>query len=514
LDDSYINKEEINIRWSAAERWGIRSFQLWIDSQPISANMNKGEYSTTLSSGEHTIKVQTIDMAGNSDMEEITFNIDVEIPELTLLEPMEKVITDQYIEFKWKGEDDHGIDHYNITLDNRTSYDLVGITDKSFLVKEGRHSLVLKCFDLAGNMAEITKEFIVDLNPPDISFQNIPARSVKFFSGLISWNVTETVGLQSLHLFIDGLEYNLALDSTFFNLELDEGFHEVRISATDIGGFKDEDRFSFSIDKIEPDLLKESEPLVIRGTTAVIKWIIGEDTENLTWSLFLDDEEIMVQLQLSKEEFKFTELEPGDHTARLVVTDQAGNEKELTWEFNIKESGSGGSSNRSNAILVALILFVILLLTVGGAAAYIFSKGRNKEEVRKIEAPKKPQKLSLASGPVQPAVHHSHHHRTASHVIASHPIKSGEESHGYIRPEREKPMKRKKTIIDAPPSDVVKNKGKSSFSSRPVRQTKVYEKDLESVDEWSDVEEWDSEAAIEDWGGGDEIEEWDEMEEV
>jgi hypothetical protein len=511
-DGSYLNRTDLSLRWNAIDTFGLDSFKLFIDGLMKASGLKQGSFSIELETGMHLIKIQAFDLAGNMAEKEITVIIDMEAPYFELLTPQEEVITQPYFTFTWLGDDDHGIDHYNFTLDNKPVEELGGATSRQFAMTEGPHKITFRCMDLAGNVRSFTKYFTVDLTEPLVSFKNPPARHIKMFRGLIEWDIIETVGISSIDLVIDGVNYDVAQDSRYFTMDLSKGTHKVRVTVIDIGGFTGQDEFTFTIDPDPPAITKPVDPLAIDGSRAVIQWVLDEPSENLTWKLVMDGRELSGHFDLSMGEYLFTELEPGNHTVLLEVMDLAGNEISLTWDFVIEKEGGVGPDEGSGLGLVWILILILVVIAAGaGGWFFIFRKKPTKEESKPSISPsKKPEKLTFAPRPAasqtKTAVHqHSPSRPSTIAAPASHQtVHTGD--HGYIRPEAPKKVEKRKLIIDAPEPKVsvhTSQKGDKKHGKPPHGTGSTAGEKDPGIEEWGELEEWDSE---------DEIEEWSDME--
>jgi len=510
-DGAYLNRTEIGLRWNAIDTFGLDSFRLFVDSVLKASALKQGFYSIDLEPGEHNIKVQALDLAGNLAEKEITVTIDLEAPYFELLEPSGSVITEPYFTFEWAGEDDFGIDHYNFTLDDRPVEELGEATSRQFAMTEGPHRMIFRCRDLAGNVRSFTKHFTVDLTEPLVSFKDRPADHVKTFRGLIEWEIIEAVGISSIDLFIDGVNYDVAPDSRYFTMDLAKGPHRVSITVVDVGGFTGKDEFIFDIDPDPPAISKPDDHLLVEGSSAVIYWVLEEPGENLTCKLTMDGREVSVGFDLSRGEYLFTELERGNHSVIMDVTDLAGNQRSLNWDIVIEKEGGSGPDDGGGGGLVWFMIIAVLFITAAAGLWIFIYKKRSKEELPppKMSPSKKPEKLTFGPRhppvPAKPAHQHVHHMPgTIAAPSSRETVHKGE--HGYIRPEPPKKTEKKQMVIDGTGSGGTSPSphagGRFPVKAHDATNGSGREKEG-GVEEWGEVEEWDPH---------DEVEEWSDME--
>ncbi|MGA1792394.1 MAG: hypothetical protein ACMUHM_00425 [Thermoplasmatota archaeon] len=505
-DGAYLNHTNIDLQWNAIEKWGLDHYELYTDGILKAGGIKQGSYSLDLSPGKHVLKIKAFDQAGNVGEREISVTIDMSAPNLELIEPAGTVFTEPYVTFRWSGEDDHEIDHYNFTMDQKPVEELGLATSRQMQLSEGYHLFILRCSDLAGNTKTILKEFLVDLNDPEVSFKNPPGDFVKIFNGLIEWEITEANGVEEITLTIDGIDYEVSPTSRYFIFDMETGRHSVSIVVSDPSGRSASADFVFTIDPDPPLISKSETDIRVRGNRIEIFWTLGEGEENLTKALYLDGRQVNIDFGLSEGSFVFAELEIGNHSITLEVQDRAGNSKTLEWDFQVKRSDSSeaGSTSSIGVLIAVLLLFIVLAAL--GAFYFVYWRKRPKEEKRTLKAPGRPEKLTFAprphvpvSAPHQPRVqHHSRPGSTAG--------RSSHGQHGYIRPEPARITEVKRTIIDAPPVGTKETRERSMHTSPKTEKTSEG-----TAGKQDDVEDW---GEVEDWDHADEVEEWEDMEEL
>jgi hypothetical protein len=354
----------------------------------------------------------------------------------------------------------------------------------------------LNCIDIAGNIRTVVKEFMVDLNDPEVRITRPLSSNIRIFNGLIEWEVIESVGISMITLNIDGVDYHLSSSSRYFVFDLEKGSHSIVIIITDGSGREDEANIDFIIDPDPPDVRKGEIETSIDGSNAQIYWKLGEDKDNLTKMLTLDGEIVNIEFDLDEGSFLFGELESGNHSIILLLQDQAGNEKQLEWLIVIEEKGGGDPLSSSVSLGIKFLLIVLFLFITGGTlAGYLYIKKRPKVEKKKIEMPKKPNKIVIGPRPAHLVMKNTPTRHRVQHK--SHSIKSplstvkyeGQKvGHGYIRPDQSSDQV-KRMIIDSPTDSDKYVQPKDPSINHP-----------------------NTSEVIEEWDGGEEIEDWDNME--
>ena len=104
-------------------------------------------------------------------------------------------------------------------------------------LEEGLHEISIKATDEAGNVAELRREFIIDLRPPKIGAK--PAnKTVLVGSVNLSINVTDDYGVSYMIAYLDK---NVIYEGNYtenLSIELKDGIHEIIIIAFDFAGNK------------------------------------------------------------------------------------------------------------------------------------------------------------------------------------------------------------------------------------------------------------------------------------
>jgi parallel beta-helix repeat protein len=106
--------------------------------------------------GAYKINITCIDTAGNEVTKIINFTLDRTPPSLTILSPLDFVITSQTVTLSYIVKDNlASLEEITSNIKNGTSY-----------TKEGNYSINLKVWDRAGNLVERLIEFVIEKTPP------------------------------------------------------------------------------------------------------------------------------------------------------------------------------------------------------------------------------------------------------------------------------------------------------------------------------------------------------------
>jgi len=229
-------------------------------------NTNTATYTTTLTTeGKYIIKAVYSSLNYNKlgySEKTTTIYIDATPPNFTSWSPENSSYhntTD--ITVTWNAADNYGIDHYEVALDQTTTWTNKGTTTSHTFnnLTEGEHNIHIKAVDLAGNEEIITLKIIVDTTPPSITITD-PADGSYISSNTITvtWSYTEA-HLQEFEIYVDG-SYKDSTTSTSYTLTLSEGQHTVKVVAIDKAGNTGSDEITVYIDVTDPSASFDSYP--------------------------------------------------------------------------------------------------------------------------------------------------------------------------------------------------------------------------------------------------------------
>ncbi len=479
-----INTTKVTLQWGALEESGITGYDLFIDDVNVALGVKDTERTVTLQEGNHILQVLAHDIAGNIGEDQIELIIDITPPQLDLISPLDEVIIEPTITFEWEGNDVNGIVNYNYSLDGNGPFGLGLSTSRELQVLEGQHIFILRCMDNAGNARTIKKTFMVDLYPPEVTLTNIKDGYTNTWSGVLEWSITESMGIDTLILNIDGVDTPLSNETRHQMVDLDDGLHTISITVTDIGGWMTNESVHFVLDRVDPKITPGD--VEVKGNVVSIFWILDGGEGELKISVEMDGVEITGQHDRTTGISVFREVTPGKHSMNLTFTDLAGNFKVLTFDLEVKGNDKGKEDTGGVGPIIILVP-ILILLTVIGVILFIWARGRKKDDKKEengAKLPSKPERISIGPMPARRQQPLAPARVPSAPQVRSRTTSIGEQDDSYIRPERKKtppPKNRMQTVPD-----------------RPMRATDVSEND-DDIEDWSDMEE---------------LEEFDELEEI
>ncbi len=199
---------------------------------------------------------------------------------------------------------------------------------------------VLRVYDLAGNMAESTVEFVIDTYLPPLRIKN------DIFQGKASnqsWTpLLEDVGKHLTVLDVKLLRDQKEVPYRWGDEIQEEGTYQLHVIAADAAGNVTmlAEPFFFVIDKSAPwiylrnvDTMEEI-PFVYEGSSIHVTADTGMFHKDVITSLKINGEQ---QLQEDVVQYAMHIEDPGDYQIDIAAKDEAGNQSQKTYFFTIQK---------------------------------------------------------------------------------------------------------------------------------------------------------------------------------
>jgi len=201
----FFNQTNITINWNGNDNIsGVKYYKIQIDDGLWTDMGVSTNYTIkNLTDGFHRVKVYIIDNAGNENICSLLLTIDTVDPIVTIISPKYyNILNTDKVKINWTGNDDNsGIDHFEIRIDERTWIDVGNRTSYTFKdLTNSDHIVDVKVFDKAKNQDIDTVRFTIDIIPPvikDITY-NYPTTGDQF---LLKAEVSDNILVHSV--FVD-----------------------------------------------------------------------------------------------------------------------------------------------------------------------------------------------------------------------------------------------------------------------------------------------------------------------
>ena len=202
--------------------------------------------------GDHLLEYYSRDAAGNNETtKSLEFKLDTSAPEIVFVAPAPDSWQTASVIVLWAGVDGgSGMKRYEIAVDGGdpvSLYDGIwGLTGLS----DGSHTVTVIGNDRAGNRAEKTLTFRVDLVPPDVTIiapsqDSLVSRS----SVTLEWRITEDgSGVEACSIMLDdGRTIRLGDDVSQRLIDVSDGIRSATVTCHDVIGNEGRATVSFSV---------------------------------------------------------------------------------------------------------------------------------------------------------------------------------------------------------------------------------------------------------------------------
>ncbi|HSM87149.1 MAG TPA: Ig-like domain repeat protein, partial [Candidatus Limnocylindrales bacterium] len=214
---------QIQVAYSDADI-DVNSLRVTLDATDITALFSatvtatgaSAALPTPLAEGPHTIAAQIADLTGNVGQTSNTLLVDTIKPQITISSPSGPINTINPSALAQYSDSGSGIDPNSVhafldATDLTTTFSIGDAATAGVLsgVSEGQHQFRVTVADKAGNVAEATSSFLVDITPPQATFAN-PADNSFTNNTLPSVVLNYSDGLSgvdpaSVHIFLQPL---------------------------------------------------------------------------------------------------------------------------------------------------------------------------------------------------------------------------------------------------------------------------------------------------------------------
>jgi hypothetical protein len=196
----YVTKPTVELTADSPDTqiyWAYDNSELW----------NEYDNDITLPSGVHKLKFKVVDRAGNIFYNESDLiRVDLDSPEVTILNPEEGVTVSTTTSVFWQGSDVlSGINQYKIRLAGKSWVEVDDETEFEFDgLSSGEKTIQILVHDTAGNIIKVSRSFTVDGSAPTVIYR-APKGSDVFVDSELVVTFSEPMRKDSVNFDIDGI---------------------------------------------------------------------------------------------------------------------------------------------------------------------------------------------------------------------------------------------------------------------------------------------------------------------
>ena len=174
---------------------------------------------------------------------------DQEPPTVNILHPEEgEVLGSPSFTASWSGEDNEGIERYDVYLDGSLVYSGTSTSVQLQEDEPGQHTLRVVAVDGAGNQAYDENTFLVDLEDPWVNITSPQEGEQVQNPVTVAWEGGDDCGVDHYEIRVDGGDWmDVGLNESV-QLVLEPGSHTVTVRVYDLYGRYSEDSVTFTVE--------------------------------------------------------------------------------------------------------------------------------------------------------------------------------------------------------------------------------------------------------------------------
>ena len=339
-DNSSYSYSDISIEWTVSDDMEFSEVRIYVDGEFYqSSDQEQGSTTVTLDDGQHIIRVEAYDVAGNMGYDEVTIFVDTSLPQIDIISPEnESLFGYGNITVKWNGGDEQGIDRYELYVDDAKIAELDNNTTEYTLdLEEGAHSIKVVAYDTVGNNNSDRIVVYIDLSPPSIQIYEPYNNTYVGENVTVKWNADDNYGLSFFEIYLnDTLLDTLDGDSRQYTIYgLDSGEYVIRVVAYDNVNHQADSSVIVYLDEDPPRItFLHDNYTVFVESIVTISWACWDENGIGDRYVKIDDNNYV---EVYKDNITL-ELSDGEHIIRVRVFDTSGNIAEKALIFYVDTS--------------------------------------------------------------------------------------------------------------------------------------------------------------------------------
>lgn len=201
--------------------------------------------------GSHNLTIIGFDLAGNSDVTSVFFNVDTIAPYIEIINPINNYYNTQNLEVSYLSENDVQITCYM----NGVLYPAYS-NNSVIHFNEGMNNITIVAEDTFGNINSLSTIFTVDITTPTINI--ISPLETDYESNSISVIFNSNENLLNSVIYLDGVEQSEILNGSILT-NLSEGNHNITIVVVDLAGNTGKNTVIFNVSSTGTDTMSVSD---------------------------------------------------------------------------------------------------------------------------------------------------------------------------------------------------------------------------------------------------------------
>lgn len=311
----YINRTNINLTGHVEDAavYTLSNITLEVNGIPSTLNLTDGTFETALNlnEGKNHINATTIDNFGNTGTNNVTLIVDTILPVISYSGADDGRYYNTSVSVTANMTD--GNPDTLIILVNGNPY-----TQNAPIIIEGTYRVDITARDLAGNTADSSFTFHIDMTPPAIRI--IKPVNGSFISGTAAVNFTVTdISPVNTEVTADGF---IPVTGIFDSTAYPDGVHYITVNAVDAAGNAATETVSFIVDNTKPEvyILEPGNNEAIRGFREIIARVYDLYLKGVT--LFINNKPVSDTVNHTFDTLNYSD---GNYTISAQGVDLANN---------------------------------------------------------------------------------------------------------------------------------------------------------------------------------------------
>ena len=246
--DSWV-PSPFDVVYSASDDVSVSYVEFYLDGQ-YKTRSTSGNVSITSSEGDHTLRVIAVDSLGQITVRRIVLHVDSTDPVVTFVSPSAGAVVKSGTSVDVEVSDAH-LDMVQYCWDSGAWQNFTSPYDTNVPAGDGTHTLYVRAYDIAGNMANTSRQFVCDDTAPTISLISPATGSVEKSGTTIDTSVSD-LHLSTVYYRWDSDAWSVFSSPYDTALPSGDGSHTLYVNATDEAGNYQLVSYTFTTDDTAP----------------------------------------------------------------------------------------------------------------------------------------------------------------------------------------------------------------------------------------------------------------------